>query len=109
VTVTRLEPPPAASPPASKATTRTAAAAAAASAKGRFSLQLGSFPDRAEAEAFAKQFGALPFVVPTEIPGRGLWYRVRVGDYASSKEAIAAKAGFERDHNVIAYVVGPAH
>ena len=43
----------------------------------------------------------------TEIPGRGLWYRVRVGDYVSAKDAIAAKAGFEKQHNVIAYVVGP--
>src|SRR3954470_15540403 len=47
------------------------AAAAVPVGKGRFTLQLGSFPDRAEAEAFAKQFGAQPYVVPSEIPGRG--------------------------------------
>jgi hypothetical protein len=76
--------------------------------KGHFTLQLGSFPDQAEAEAFAKQFEGQPYVVPTEIPGRGLWYRVRVGDYPSAKDAIAAKATFEKQHNVIAYVVPPA-
>jgi cell division protein FtsN len=74
--------------------------------RGRFALQLGSFPDRAEADAFARQFGGQTYVVPSEIPGRGLWYRVRVGDYGSAKDAVAAKASFEKQHNVIAYVVG---
>jgi septal ring-binding cell division protein DamX len=76
-------------------------------AKGRFTLQLGSFPDRAEAEAFARRFGAGPYVVESDIPGKGIWFRVRVGDYPSPKEAIAAKASFEKQHNVIAYVVPP--
>jgi cell division protein FtsN len=79
-----------------------------AKAKGRFTLQLGSFPDRAEAEAFAHRFvpqGA--YVIASEIPGKGTWYRVRVGDYASAKDAIAAKGAFEKQHSVIAYVVGP--
>jgi hypothetical protein len=78
--------------------------------KGRFTLQLGSFPDRAEAEAFAKRFSAQSsYVVASDIPGKGTWYRVRVGDYASAKDAILAKGSFERQHSVIAYVVGPAH
>jgi cell division protein FtsN len=79
-----------------------------AKAKGHFTLQLGSFPDRAEAEAFAHRFtpqGA--YVMASEIPGKGVWYRVRVGDYASAKDAISAKGAFEKQHNVIAYVVGP--
>jgi DedD protein len=87
-----------------------AAAAPLDSAKGkaRFALQLGSFPDRAEAEAFAKKFGAQSYVVASDIPGKGVWYRVRVGDYPSTKEAIAAKASFEKQHSVIAYVVSAA-
>jgi DedD protein len=73
--------------------------------KGRFSLQLSSFPDKSEAEAFAQKFeGERPYMVVSEIPGKGTWYRVRVGDYASSKEAVAAKLSFEKKHNVIAYV-----
>jgi DedD protein len=95
--------PAAASPPAAAAAVTTAAA----KGHGRFTLQLGSFPDRGEAETFAKQFGDQTYVVPSEIPGRGLWYRVRAGDYGSVKDAIAAKASFEKQHNVIAYVVGP--
>jgi septal ring-binding cell division protein DamX len=75
--------------------------------KGRFLLQLSSFHDRAEADAFARRFGAQnAYVVATEIPGKGTWYRVRVGSYASLQEATAAKTTFEHDHNVIAYVAG---
>jgi DedD protein len=80
----------------------------AAKAKGRFTLQLGSFPDRAEAEAFSQRFTPQgSYVIASEIPGKGTWYRVRVGDYANAKDAIAAKGNFEKQHNVIAYVVGP--
>jgi DedD protein len=85
-----------------------APAADAAKGKGRFTLQLGSFPDRAEAEAFSQRFTPQgSYVIASEIPGKGTWYRVRVGDYASAKDAIAAKGTFEKQHNVIAYVVGP--
>jgi len=73
--------------------------------KGRFALQLSSFQDKAEAEAFAQKFAAeRPYMVVSDIPGKGVWYRVRVGDYASSKDAVAAKESFEKKHNVIAYV-----
>jgi DedD protein len=94
--------------PAKKVALAPAPAAADAKAKGHFTLQLGSFPDRAEAEAFSQRFtpqGA--YVIASEIPGKGTWYRVRVGDYANAKDAIAAKGAFERQHSVIAYVVGP--
>jgi DedD protein len=73
--------------------------------KARFALQLGSYQDKAEAEAFAHKFeGERPYLVASEISGKGTWYRVRVGDYGSSKDALAAKQTFEKKHNVIAYV-----
>ena len=73
--------------------------------KGRFALQLSSFQDKAEAEAFAKKFSSEhPYLVKSDIPEKGVWYRVRVGDFASIKDAMAAKDAFERKHNVIAYV-----
>ncbi len=77
--------------------------------RARFMLQVGSFPDRAGAEAFAKRFSDdRPTVVESEIPGKGLWYRVRLGEYASTKDAMAGKAAFEKQHNIIAFVVpGP--
>ncbi len=83
-------------------------ASAAPAPKGHFALQVGSFPEKTEADTFAKRFGSLnAYVVASEIPGKGIWYRVRVGDYASAKDAIAAKSDFEKQNSVIAYVVGP--
>ena len=50
-------------------------------------------------------FAALgAFVITSEIPGKGIWYRVRLGNYGSVQEATTAKANFEKQHNVIAYV-----
>ena len=83
------------------------ASAANPGAKARFTLQLSSFPDRDEADTFARRFSSQgAYVVVSEIPGKGTWYRVRVGSYASSQEAIAAKGSFERQNNVIAYIAG---
>jgi DedD protein len=83
----------------------TVASAGDSKSKGHFALQLSSFQDKAEAEAFAQKFAAeRPYMVMSDIPGKGIWYRVRVGDYASIKDAMAAKESFEKKHNVIAYV-----
>lgn len=87
------------------ATIPTIAATADGKNKGHFALQLSSFQDKNEAQAFAQKFdGERPYLIVSDIPGKGIWYRVRVGDYASSKDAVAAKLAFEKKHNVIAYV-----
>ena len=51
-----------------------------------------------------KQSGLKPYLVTTSIPGRGIWYRVRVGNYLTWEEALAAKENFEQRHKIIAYV-----
>jgi cell division septation protein DedD len=87
------------------ATLPTIASGTDSKGKGRFALQLSSFQDKTEAEAFAQKFGSEhPYLVVSDIPGKGIWYRVRVGDYASAKDAVSAKQMFEKKHNVIAYV-----
>ena len=76
--------------------------------KSRFVLQIGSFLDRGEAEAFAKGFAPeSPAVVVSELPGKGTWYRVRVGEFKAFKDAVDAKTAFEKRYNKIALVVGP--
>lgn len=93
--------------PGQLAKVTTVPGASADKGKGRFLLQLSSFQDRAEADAFARRFaGQNAYVVASEIPGKGTWYRVRVGSYGTMQEAASAKTTFERDHNVIAYVAG---
>jgi DedD protein len=76
--------------------------------KPRFMLQIGSFPDKGEAEAYASTFAAeRAIVVMSEIPGKGTWYRVRLGGFQAFKDAVDAKTVFERRYNKIALVVGP--
>ncbi len=72
-----------------------------------FTLQLSAFPDKADAEEFMRKIqsaGYKPFLVASEIPGKGLFYRVRVGDYGSRQSAVDAKTEFERKQRIIAYV-----
>jgi DedD protein len=83
-------------------------AGAAAAAGKRFMLQIGSFQDQAEAEAFASSFASeRPVVVKWALPEKGVWYRVRVGEFRAFKEAVDAKLSFEKRFNKIALVVGP--
>jgi len=44
------------------------------------------------------------YVLPTELPGKGTWFRVRSGNFASYQEAAAAKTAFEKQNKVIALV-----
>jgi DedD protein len=72
-----------------------------------FTLQLSAFPDKSDAEEFMRKIqsaGYKPFLVASEIPGKGVFFRVRVGDYGSRQAAVDAKAEFERKQRIIAYV-----
>ncbi|HVZ74483.1 MAG TPA: SPOR domain-containing protein [Polyangia bacterium] len=75
----------------------------AAKVKGKYTLQLSAFPTREEADAFAAKYDGT-FVLPTDLPGKGTWYRVRCGNFASFQEATAAKLAFEKQNKVIALV-----
>jgi DedD protein len=99
-----------AKPPAAPATPKPIAAAKLptvavdpAKAKGRFTLHLSTFGSADEAEAFAQKYPGA-FVVSGDVPGKGMAYRVRYGNYASFKDAAAAKDSFEKQHNTIALV-----
>jgi len=82
-------------------------AAAKPAADGTFTLQLSAFQDKMEAKQFMQNLqgnGLKPYMVPAKIPNRGVWYRVRVGSYATWDEALAAKQAFEKKQQIIAYV-----
>ncbi|HVV16254.1 MAG TPA: SPOR domain-containing protein [Polyangia bacterium] len=76
---------------------------AAVKGKGKFTLQISTFATSAEADAFAQRFPGA-FVISGSVPGKGMVYRVRCGNFGSFKEATAAKDGFEKQHNMIALV-----
>jgi cell division septation protein DedD len=74
---------------------------------GHFTLQLSAFPDKNDAQEFARKVeagGFHPFIVQSDIPGRGTFYRVRVGDFANKQAAVDAKTELERRQHLTAYV-----
>jgi cell division septation protein DedD len=81
--------------------------AAAGHLGGRYTLQLSSFTGEDEAAAFARKLrddGLKPQVVASDIPGRGKFYRVRVGDYGSKQLADQARAEYDKKHRAPAIV-----
>jgi DedD protein len=64
----------------------------------RYTLQLSSFQDRAEAEAFSqsvKTAGFQPYIIEGDVDGKQ-FYRVRIGSYRSLDAANDAKADVEK-------------
>lgn len=73
-----------------------------------FTLQVGTFETRAEAQAFAadlRSHGHSVFIIRTNTPQRGTWYRVRVGPFHSRREATQYQARFERQERLPTFLV----
>lgn len=85
------------------AAARPAPAADPAKVKGKYTLQLSTFTTSAEAQAFVQKLPGA-FVIAGDVPGKGMVYRVRFGNFGSYKDATAAKESFEKQHNMIALV-----
>jgi DedD protein len=76
--------------------------------KVRFTLQLSSFQDKAEAEAFlsaTRAAGFQPYLTEADVSGKGTFYRVRLGSYRSLETASDAKADYERASRKTAQVM----
>jgi len=93
---------PKAAPPAPKPAVA-ATVADAPAGKGKFTLHLSTFASADEAKAFAQHYPGA-FIVAGDVPGRGMTYRVRYGNFPTYKDATSAKDSFEKQHNVIALV-----
>ena len=98
-------PPKPAAPAAASASKPGAMAPAAepAKSKGRFTLHLSTFATADEASAFAQRYPGA-FVISGDVPGRGMAYRVRYGNFPTFKDATSAKDNFEKQHGTIALV-----
>ncbi|MFP2925413.1 SPOR domain-containing protein, partial [Pyxidicoccus sp. 3LG] len=76
---------------------------------GAFTLQLSAFQDRQEADRFAARLrdrGYAPYILAAEVPGKGTWYRVRMGSFASRDAASRYLADFKRETQLDAFVAG---
>jgi cell division septation protein DedD len=84
--------------------------AAPAGHEGGYQLQVSSFRAQAEAQGFADQLrtrGHKAYVVEAHVPGRGTWFRVRVGPFPTQHSAAQYRTGFEAREHVVPFVVPP--
>jgi cell division septation protein DedD len=78
--------------------------------EGGYQLQVSSFRTQAEAQGFADQLRARShkaYVVEAHVPGRGTWFRVRVGPFTTQHAALQYRTGFEAREHVVPFVVAP--
>ncbi|RYZ37908.1 MAG: SPOR domain-containing protein [Myxococcaceae bacterium] len=76
---------------------------------GAFTLQLSAFQNRPDADRFAARLrdrGYAPYILSAEVPGKGTWYRVRMGSFASKEAAGRYLTDFKRETQLDAYVAG---
>jgi DedD protein len=71
---------------------------------------VSSFRTQAEAQGFADQLRARShkaYVVEAHVPGRGTWFRVRIGPFQTQHAASQYRTGFEAREHVVPFIVAP--
>jgi cell division septation protein DedD len=79
----------------------------ATASNGAFTLQLGASPNRDDAERQASRLrekGYAPYIVAAEVPGKGTWYRVRMGSFPTKDAATRYLQDFKRETQAEAFV-----
>lgn len=75
----------------------------------KFSLQIGSYSDREQAEKALnlwQQRGFRVKLVTAQIPDKGLWYRLRLGAFQTQEEALEAQRDVMKRYRQSGQVVG---
>jgi cell division septation protein DedD len=83
---------------------------AEAGSSGEYQIQVASFRDKSEADAYVQELrlrGHRAHNEAARIPNRGLWYRVRIGPFKDKLKALSYKADFERKEGMTAMLVDP--
>lgn len=78
-----------------------------APADAKFSIQVGSYLNVDEAHTMVgrwKAKGYSAFYVSADIPGKGRWYRVRLGSFQTKPEAQVFLSEFKEKENVEAFI-----
>ena len=78
--------------------------------EGGYQLQVSSFRTTNEANGFADQLrarGHKAYVQEATVPGRGTWFRVRVGPFTTQHAAAAYRTQFESKEHVVPFIVPP--
>jgi len=77
---------------------------------GGFQLQVSSFRKEKRAEGFAtrlRRSGHHAYVESALVPGKGTWYRVRVGPFKNRWEAMRYRKEFEKREHIVTFLVEP--
>ena len=75
---------------------------------GKFTVQLGATQERMEAAQIAARAGAAglkAYVAEARLPGKGIWYRVRVGAFGDKESAERFRRDVERELRTLAVVM----
>jgi cell division septation protein DedD len=87
-----------------------AAGEAPAGHDGGYQLQVSSFRAEGDAQSFADQLrarGHKAYVLEAHVPGRGNWYRVRIGPFPTQHAAAQYRVSFEAREHVVPFIVPP--
>lgn len=83
---------------------------AASGSEGGYLVQVASFTSEADADEFVAELrkrGHSAFRVAANVPGRGIWHRVRIGSFKTRYEAERYKTHLEETERTIALVIDP--
>ena len=75
--------------------------------RGTYAVQVGSFAAVGDAGALKKSLldkGYPAFVVEADLGAKGLWYRVRLGPYASDEDARAVQQLIEKNDKIKGFI-----
>ncbi len=77
---------------------------------GEYQIQVASFRDQVEADAYVEQLRLRAYRAYREVarvPNRGVWHRVRIGPFKDKFKALAFKLEFEQKEGMAALLVDP--
>jgi cell division septation protein DedD len=83
-------------------------AAASTSTKLRYTVQTGSYPEREMAEEEVKRLkkrGFAAFIVSSDLPGKGVWHRVRLGSFSNRAAAEKLQKAIHEKEKILTIVV----
>ena len=77
-------------------------------ATGKYTLQVGSYPDMDTAKPHADEMekkGVHPFLRPVDLKSKGKWFRLYVGGYSTIDEAEAAGTRYKAEKVIQSFLV----
>ncbi len=81
---------------------------ASTGAKHHYTVQTASYPDRGMAEDEVKRLkkrGFAAFIVSSELPGKGMWHRVRLGSFSNRGAAEKLQKAIHEKERILTIVV----